>query len=65
MIDLDGARRHVWLSGSRRLRDLSRLALAMESQTLVTHSARLRFLLAYLKIRGEPADAWKPLWKRL
>ncbi len=65
VIDLDGARGHVWLSASRRLRDLSRLALAMESQKVVTHSARLRFLLAYLKVHGERADAWKPHWKHV
>ncbi len=65
VIDLDGARRHVWLPAVRWQRDLARLALAMESEPAVTPSARLRFLLAYLKVRGEAADSWKPLWIRL
>ena len=65
VIDLDGARRHVWLPNVRRWRDLSRLALAMESPSAVTHSARLRFLLAYMSVRGEAGDSWKPHWRRL
>lgn len=65
VIDLDGARRQLWLSRSRRLWDLSRLAYALESDPVVTHSARLRFLKAYLRaIEGNPA-AWKSEWRQL
>jgi tRNA A-37 threonylcarbamoyl transferase component Bud32 len=65
VIDLDGARRPIWLSAHRRLRDLSRLAFAMESQQPITRAARLRFLLAYLRALGVPAHAWKSDWRRL
>ena len=65
VIDLDGARRAFWLSAGRRLKDLSRLALAMESQEILTHADRLRFLLSYLRARGDSAGEWKSHWRRL
>lgn len=65
VIDLDGASRHVWLPGFRRLRDLSRLALATQSHETMTRATRLRFLLAYLRAFGEPARSWKSYWRRL
>jgi hypothetical protein len=65
VIDLDGARRFVWLPRFRRLRELSRLALAMQNDPALTNAARLRFLLAYLQASGEKPFHWKPVWRRL
>lgn len=65
VIDLDGARRYVWLPRFRRLRDLSRLVSAMESHAGLTRTARLRFLMAYLKTSGETPADWKSHWRRL
>jgi tRNA A-37 threonylcarbamoyl transferase component Bud32 len=65
VIDLDGVRRHAWLPTSRRLRDLSRLVLAMESHEMLTHSARLRFLLSYMRAFGEAKGSWKSHWRQL
>jgi tRNA A-37 threonylcarbamoyl transferase component Bud32 len=65
VIDLDGARRYVWLPRFRRLRDLSRLVLATQSSPPLTNAARLRFLLAYLQASGENPCDWKSQWRRL
>jgi tRNA A-37 threonylcarbamoyl transferase component Bud32 len=65
VIDLDGARRHVWLSTTQRLKDLSRLAIATQSHQMLTRSARLRFLLSYLRAFGESPRLWKACWRRL
>ncbi len=66
VIDLDGAHQSFWLTSHRRVRDLSRLALAVDREAVVTPSARLRFLLAYLRMRGEqPKAVWKELWRKL
>jgi tRNA A-37 threonylcarbamoyl transferase component Bud32 len=65
VIDLDGARRYVWLPRFRRQRDLSRLVLAMRSDSQVTNASRLRFLLAYLQASREQPFDWKLHWRRL
>jgi tRNA A-37 threonylcarbamoyl transferase component Bud32 len=65
VIDLDGARRYVWLPRFRRLRDVSRLALAMLSYAAVTNATRLRFLLAYRHRLGKQPGGWKADWRRL
>lgn len=65
VIDLDGARRLLWLSRARRLWDLSRLVYALESDAVVTHATRLRFLKAYLKALGENPAIWKDDWRQL
>lgn len=65
VIDLDGARRFLWLPRSRRFRDLSRLAFATAFDETITHSARLRFLRAYMKAAGENQTSWKTFWRRV
>jgi tRNA A-37 threonylcarbamoyl transferase component Bud32 len=65
VIDLDGARRYVWLPRFRRLRDLSRLVMAIQSYPALTRTARLRFLLAYLQASGGNSFDWKTHWRRL
>jgi len=65
VIDLDGARRFLWLPRSRRLRDLSRLAFATAFDETITHTARLRFLRAYVKAAGENWTSWKTIWRRV
>lgn len=65
VIDLDGAQRYVWLPRFRRLRELSRLVLAMRSNLMLTRTARLRCLQAYLQSAGEKSTRWKSYWRRL
>lgn len=65
VIDLDGARRYLWLPRFRRLRDLSRLVMATESYPALTCTASLRFLRAYLQSSGENPCDWKSHWRRL
>ncbi len=65
VIDLDGTYRYFWLPKFRRMRDLSRLALATRTYPALTSAARLRFLLAYLQTAGENPANWKSSWRRL
>lgn len=64
VIDLDGARQHRHVSRHRRLRNLSRLAVAADD-CAATRSDQLRFLKAWLIASdADPAD-WKRWWRDL
>lgn len=65
LIDLDGLIRRPVIARRRQLQCLLRLSVSLESQSAVTRTDRLRFLLAFLRGPGRPARDWKPLWRKL
>ena len=65
VIDLDGAGVSIRVTRKRRLRDLARLAVGLESFALIGNSLRLRFLKAYQYGSDAPLHNWKQCWSRL
>lgn len=65
IIDLDGAGVSIRVARKRRLRDLARLAVGLESFRLIGNSLRLRFLKAYQYGSDAPLDNCKQSWRKL
>ncbi len=64
LIDLDGASRPRWMSQSRRLSNLARLAMATHPLPGVSHAVKRRALAAYLESLASSGD-WKVIWSEL
>jgi tRNA A-37 threonylcarbamoyl transferase component Bud32 len=62
LIDVDDVCLNVDTTLSRRAADLARLAASLEAHPWVSRIARLRFLRAYMEVRGPGAFDWKRLW---
>jgi hypothetical protein len=59
-VDLVGVRKHSRLGQGRKVQNLARLNASFLDRPLVTRTARLRFLLAYL---GADRAIWKSWWR--
>jgi tRNA A-37 threonylcarbamoyl transferase component Bud32 len=55
LVDLDGVRTGWHVSDNRRARDLMRLSVSLEEWGVARKTDRLRFLRAYLGVRGGPS----------
>ena len=55
LVDLDGVRVGWHVSDSRRARDLMRLSVSLDEWGVARQTDRLRFLRAYLGVRGAPS----------
>jgi tRNA A-37 threonylcarbamoyl transferase component Bud32 len=62
-IDLVGAKRPLWLSQSRRMRDLTRLNASFLDAGSLSLTNRLRFLLCYLNAALVGRAGWKDWWR--
>jgi len=65
LIDLDGAKIHQRLNIARKVRNLSRLGLAVSPFRVLTASRYLRFLKTYLATSEIPVDEWKKWWREI
>ncbi|MBA4189779.1 MAG: hypothetical protein C0467_17480 [Planctomycetaceae bacterium] len=63
LIDLVGVRTGVNLTVERRAKELTRLCVSFLSNPTVTHTDRLRFLLAYLAAGTALQVGWKSWWE--
>ncbi|MGH7128143.1 MAG: hypothetical protein ACREIV_06220, partial [Planctomycetaceae bacterium] len=65
VIDLDGATVRRRVPRRIRLRNLARMAVALDRRRCITAAVRLRFLKAYLAASGEASGSWKDIWREL
>jgi tRNA A-37 threonylcarbamoyl transferase component Bud32 len=63
--DLDGLKRHTFLSGRRPWQPVIRLAASLLGHSAVTRGDCARFLWAYLASRGEPRETRRQRFREL
>ena len=65
ILDLEGLKKKTYLSHSRRLQPLMRLAASLSGYSAIARTDSCRFCRYYLAQRGQPQSAWKPLFRLL
>lgn len=63
LIDLVGLRQHRRMTRRRKIQNLARLHASVRAHPLITTITKLRFLKAYLGLRGLNPNVWKAYWR--
>lgn len=65
ILDLEGLKKKIFLSHSRRLQPLMRLAASVSGYSAITRTDFCRFCKHYLQQRGQSRQQWRPLYRLL